>query len=126
MNKFRFLTSGESHGNSLNAIIEGLPSGLRIKEDIINADLARRQAGYGRGARMSIEQDTVKIKSGGRLGKPTGAPICIEIKNKDFSNWEDVMSTSALEYPTEEMTKRIEEWLETAEKLMMIRSCVFQ
>ena len=109
MNKFRFLTSGESHGKSLNAIIEGLPAGIRIKEDIINADLARRQAGYGRGARMKIENDTVEIKSGVRFGRTTGAPVCIEIKNKDYSNWEDVMAVTAFEYPTEQMIQKTEE-----------------
>lgn len=109
MKRFRFLTSGESHGKCLNAIIEGVPAGIRIKEDIINSDLARRQVGYGRGARMQIEKDTVEIKSGIRFGKTTGAPICLEIKNKDFSNWEDVMSTKSYEYPTEEMLRKIEE-----------------
>ena len=69
MKRFRFLTSGESHGKSLNAIIEGVPAGFRIKEDIINSDLAKRQVGYGRGARMKLEQDTVEIKSGVRLKK---------------------------------------------------------
>lgn len=109
MKRFRFLTSGESHGKCLNAIIEGVPAGIRIKPDIINADLARRQVGYGRGGRMNIEKDTVEIKSGIRFGKTTGAPICLEIKNKDFSNWEDVMSVIGYEYPTEDMLRKIEE-----------------
>ena len=109
MNKFRFLTAGESHGKCLTAIIEGVPAGFRIKTEIINKDLARRQAGYGRGQRMQIEKDTVEIKSGIRFGKTTGAPICLEIKNKDFSNWEDVMSVNSYDYPTEEMLKKIEE-----------------
>ena len=85
MKKFRFLTSGESHGKCLTAIIEGVPAGLRIKPEVINEDLKKRQAGYGRGARMQIENDVVEIKAGVRLGKTTGAPICIEIKNKDKS-----------------------------------------
>jgi len=106
---FRFLTSGESHGKCLNAIIEGVPAGFRIKTDIINQDLARRQVGYGRGDRMKIEKDTVEIKSGVRFGKTTGAPICLEIKNKDYSNWEDAMSTEGYDYPTEAMLKKIEE-----------------
>ena len=109
MKRFRFLTSGESHGKCLNAIIEGVPAGIRIKQDIINVDLARRQEGYGRGARMQIEKDSVEIKSGVRFGKTTGAPICLEIKNKDFSNWEDVMSTIGYDYPTEDMLRKIEE-----------------
>lgn len=109
MKRFRFLTSGESHGKCLNAIIEGVPAGIRIKPEIINTDLARRQVGYGRGGRMNIENDTVEIKSGVRFGKTTGAPICLEIKNKDFSNWEDVMSVIGYEYPTEDMLHKIEE-----------------
>jgi len=109
MKRFRFLTSGESHGKCLNAIIEGVPAGFRIKTDIINQDLARRQVGYGRGDRMKIEKDTVEIKSGVRFGKTTGAPICLEIKNKDYSNWEDAMSTEGYDYPTEAMLKKIEE-----------------
>ena len=84
MRRFRFLTSGESHGKCLNAIIEGVPAGFRIKTGIINEELALRQTGYGRGARMKIEKDTVEIKSGVRFGKTTGAPICLEIKNKDY------------------------------------------
>ncbi len=109
MKRFRFLTSGESHGKCLNAIIEGVPAGIRIKADIINEDLARRQVGYGRGGRMQIEKDTVEIKSGIRFGKTTGAPICLEIKNNDYINWQDVMSVEGYEYPTEDMLRKIEE-----------------
>lgn len=109
MERFRFLTSGESHGKCLNAIIEGIPAGFRIKASIINEDLARRQVGYGRGGRMKIEKDTVEIKSGVRFGKSTGAPICLEIKNKDFENWQDVMNTEHQDYPTQETLKKIEE-----------------
>ena len=105
MKKFRFLTSGESHGKCLNAII----AGIRIKKDLINQDLQRRQKGYGRGARMEIEHDEIEIKSGVRFGKSTGAPICLEIKNKDFANWEEVMDVNHYEYPTELMLKKIEE-----------------
>ena len=109
MDKFRFLTSGESHGKCLNAIIEGVPAGIRIKVSVINEDLARRQVGYGRGGRMKIEKDTVEIKSGVRFGKSTGAPICLEIKNKDFENWQDVMNTEYQEYPVQETLKKIRE-----------------
>ena len=109
MEKFRFLTSGESHGKCLNAIIEGVPAGFRIKASVINEDLARRQVGYGRGGRMKIENDTVEIKSGVRFGKSTGAPICLEIKNKDFENWQDVMNTEHQDYPAQETLKKIEE-----------------
>lgn len=109
MNKFRFLTSGESHGRCLTAIIEGIPAGFRIKTSVINEDLARRQVGYGRGARMKIEKDTVDIKSGVRFGKTTGAPICLEIKNKDYENWQDVMNTEKQDYPSEDTLRKIEE-----------------
>ena len=109
MEKFRFLTSGESHGKCLNAIIEGVPAGFRIKASVINEDLARRQVGYGRGGRMKIEKDTVEIKSGVRFGKSTGAPICLEIKNKDFENWQDVMNVEHQDYPVQETLKKIEE-----------------
>lgn len=92
MNKFRFLTSGESHGMCLNAIIEGMPSGVVIDKDFIDNELKRRQGGYGRGGRMQIETDKVLIKSGVRFGKTTGAPICLEIENKDWANWTVPMS----------------------------------
>ena len=109
MNRFRFLTSGESHGKCLTAIIEGVPAGFRIKSSVINEELARRQVGYGRGGRMKIEHDTVEIKSGIRFGKTTGAPICLEVQNKDFENWKDVMNTEHLDYPAQETLKKIEE-----------------
>lgn len=92
MNKFRFLTSGESHGMCLNAIIEGLPSNLVIDTEFVNSELARRQQGYGRGGRMQIETDKAVIKSGVRFGKTTGAPVCLEIENKDWKNWQIPMS----------------------------------
>ena len=91
MEKFRFLTAGESHGKCLTAIIEGLPSNLEIDVDFINAELKRRQGGYGRGGRMQIESDTVEITSGVRFGKTLGSPITLVIKNKDFENWQSVM-----------------------------------
>ena len=109
MNKFRFLTSGESHGKCLTAIVEGVPAGFRIKTSVINEDLARRQDGYGRGGRMKIEHDTVEIKSGIRFGKTTGAPICLEVKNKDYENWSDVMNVEQQDYPAQETIKKIEE-----------------
>lgn len=92
----RYLTSGESHGQCLNAIIEGFPSGIKIKEDFINEQLAKRQSGYGRGGRMKIETDTVKILSGVRFGITTGAPICLQIENKDWKNWTIPMSTTPI------------------------------
>lgn len=106
---FRFLTSGESHGKSLNAIIEGIPAGFKISEEEINKDLKRRQGGYGRGLRMSIEHDTVEIKSGVRFGKTTGAPICLEIKNKDFENWKLPMCSSEVDFNDVEVLRKIAE-----------------
>lgn len=90
---FRFLTSGESHGKVLNAIVEGIPAGFTINPDDINNLLHRRQLGYGRGNRMKIERDRVTFNSGIRHGVTTGAPICLEIPNKDWKNWEIPMST---------------------------------
>ncbi len=94
----RFLTSGESHGKCLNAIIEGIGSGYFLDLDFINNELKNRQQGKGRGGRMKIETDTIEIKSGVRFQKTTGAPICIEIKNKDFENWKIPMSTEEFDY----------------------------
>ena len=95
MQKFRFLTAGESHGKALTAIIEGVPAGFTIDEEFINNELKRRQGGYGRGDRMKIESDTVEITSGVRFGKTLGSPITLVIKNRDFENWQKIMSTSA-------------------------------
>jgi chorismate synthase len=88
----RFSTAGESHGEALVAIVEGIPAGLIIDVDKINLDLARRQKGYGRGKRMSIETDKVKILSGIRHSRALGSPIAMLIFNKDFKNWQNIMS----------------------------------
>ncbi len=89
---FRYLTAGESHGPQLTAVIEGIPAGMRIKEETINNDLARRQGGYGRGGRMQIERDTVEFMSGIRWGETIGSPITLCIKNRDWANWQEKMS----------------------------------
>ncbi len=81
----RYLTAGESHGEALMAILEGLPSGLRMAKETIDSELARRQAGYGRGARMQIEKDKVKIISGLHKGLTIGSPLGMLIENRDFS-----------------------------------------
>ncbi len=94
---FRFLTSGESHGQCLNAIIEGVPAGVSIDTAFINKELSRRQVGYGRGGRMIIEKDTVKILSGVRHGKSMGSPILLQIENKDWQNWVIPMNPSEVE-----------------------------
>lgn len=87
MEKFRFLTAGESHGKCLTAIIEGLPAGIEIDIDFINEELKRRQQGYGRGGRMKIECDTVEITSGVRFGKTLGSPLTMVVQNRDFESW---------------------------------------
>lgn len=92
MTTFRYLTAGESHGKCLTAIIDGLPSGLTVDIDFINAELKSRQQGYGRGNRQIIETDTVEITSGVRFGKTIGSPITLVIQNKDFESWQKVMS----------------------------------
>jgi len=88
----RFLTSGESHGKALTGILEGIPSGLFVSADNIDKDLRRRQGGYGRGGRMKIESDNAEILSGVRFGRTVGSPISILIENKDWENWQDIMS----------------------------------
>lgn len=93
MSKFRYLTAGESHGPQLSAIIEGLPAGMHISVDTLNQDLYRRQQGYGRGDRMKIERDTVQLLSGVRWGETIGAPVTLVVKNRDWENWSEKMST---------------------------------
>ena len=90
--KLRYLTSGESHGKALLCIIDGICSGLSISKEDINKDLLRRQKGYGRGGRMKIESDSAQILSGARWGKTIGSPITLLIENKDWQNWQEIMS----------------------------------
>ena len=85
----RFLTAGESHGPALIGIVEGLPAGLRIEPELIDRDLARRQMGVGRSARMRIEHDRVEIVSGVMKGQTIGAPVALKIENLDYANWKD-------------------------------------
>ena len=92
----RFLTAGESHGEMLMGIIEGMPAGLLIRVTDIDRDLARRQIGYGRGNRMKIEKDQVKIYAGVRWGRTLGSPIGLMIRNKDWENWRDKMSADPM------------------------------
>lgn len=92
MTILRYLTAGESHGPCLTAIVEGMPSGLEISKELIDRALARRQQGYGRGGRMRIEQDQVEILSGIRFGQTLGSPITLQIRNKDWENWQDRMA----------------------------------
>ena len=96
MGRFRFLTSGESHGQALGTIVEGVPAGLPLTADAIALDLARRQRGYGRGARQTIEQDRAEILSGVRHGLTLGSPIQLLVQNRDWANWTQVMAVEPL------------------------------
>lgn len=89
---FRYFTAGESHGPCLTAIIEGLPSGLKIDINAVNEEMAKRQRGYGRGGRMLIEQDKAAVLSGVRFGCTLGSPVTLSVANKDWTNWEERMS----------------------------------
>jgi chorismate synthase len=89
---FRWLTAGESHGRALVAICEGVPAGVRVSTQDVAAALARRRAGYGRGARMSFEQDEVELTGGVRHGRTLGGPVAIRVANTEWPKWETVMS----------------------------------
>lgn len=91
MRHFRWMTGGESHGPRLTAIIEGLPAGLPLLAEHIDEDLGRRQRGYGRGARMKIEQDRVQFTAGVRGGETLGSPLVLQVENRDFANWTERM-----------------------------------
>lgn len=88
----RYLSAGESHGPALTAVIEGLPAGLPLTAEYIDFQLKRRQGGYGRGKRMSIEQDQVELLAGVRGGLTLGTPVCLQIRNKDWENWTQTMA----------------------------------
>src|SRR5437763_373370 len=87
-----FRTAGESHGQALIALIEGIPAHLRIDFDFIDNELKRRQGGYGRGGRMKIESDRAQMLSGVRHGETIGSPIAMLIENKDWANWSEIMA----------------------------------
>ena len=93
----RFFTAGESHGPRLTAIIEGLPAGLPLQASDINVELKRRQGGYGRGGRMKIESDQVEITSGLRHGKTLGSPLTLNVTNRDFSHWTEIMAAEEVD-----------------------------
>ena len=93
MGQLRFITGGESHGAALTAILDGMPAGLRVAREVIDAQLARRQQGYGRGDRMKIETDRVAVLSGLRFGETLGSPITLQVVNHDFANWTERMAS---------------------------------
>ena len=103
LSKLKFLTAGESHGKGLLGVLDGMPAGLDISEDYIDAQLSRRQMGHGRGGRMKIEKDHGEIWSGVRHGKTLGSPVGILVENKDWKNWTKKMSIE----PVKENTKRV-------------------
>ena len=103
LSKLKFLTAGESHGKGLLGVLDGMPAGLDISEDYIDAQLSRRQMGHGRGGRMKIEKDHGEIWSGVRHGKTLGSPVGILVENKDWKNWTKKMSIE----PVKESTKRV-------------------
>src|SRR5688572_32312749 len=87
----RFLSAGESHGQALVITLDGVPAGLQVDIDALNAQLRRRQGGYGRGRRMAIESDRAEILAGVRRGRTTGAPVAMLIRNRDWVNWQQTM-----------------------------------
>lgn len=106
MTRFRFTTAGESHGPALTAIVEGVPAGVPIDGARIDAELRRRQGGYGRGGRMRIESDRAEILSGVRHGETLGSPITLQVRNRDWENWTVAMSAAAPEGEIDEETLR--------------------
>ena len=103
MGTIRYLTAGESHGQGLVGILEGIPAGLEITEEDIAVDLKRRQMGHGRGGRMKIEQDKAQIFSGVRFGKTLGSPIALILENKDWKNWQTKMSVKDIDESIKEV-----------------------
>src|SRR5690625_1000664 len=103
----RFLTSGESHGPKLSAIVEGFPANLEIDKERMTNELIKRQGGYGRGRRMQIEKDTFQFGSGIRHAKTLGSPIMIEIINDDFKHWSKIMGSDPLTPEEAESMRRV-------------------
>jgi chorismate synthase len=105
MSRLRWITAGESHGPRLTTIVEGIPAGLGLLAEDVDADLARRQRGYGRGGRMKIETDRVELVAGVRGGETLGSPIAMSIANRDHANWLDRMSPAPMASPPEKLTR---------------------
>ena len=93
MSSFHFVTAGESHGPALTAVVQGMPAGVSVDAERIDAELRRRQGGYGRGGRMRIESDRAEILSGIRHGQTLGSPIALQVRNRDWANWTKAMSS---------------------------------
>jgi chorismate synthase len=105
MSRLRWVTTGESHGPRLTAIVEGVPAGLALLAEDVDVDLARRQRGYGRGGRMKIETDRVEFTAGVRGGETLGSPIGMSIANRDYANWTDRMSPAPMPTAPEALTR---------------------
>src|ERR1700716_2385794 len=101
----RLLTAGESHGERLTVILDGVPAGLTVREEDLARDLTRRQGGHGRGGRMAIEHDQAHIVAGVRGGLTLGSPITLEIANRDWENWRQVMAVDAAEVKRKPITR---------------------
>jgi chorismate synthase len=97
------ITAGESHGPGLTCIVEGMPAGLLLDREVLDRDLARRQLGHGRGGRMKIESDRATVTAGVRHGRTLGGPICLQVANRDYANWEERMSPWPVEAETAEV-----------------------
>ncbi|HEX5971780.1 MAG TPA: chorismate synthase [Gemmatimonadaceae bacterium] len=102
----RFTTAGESHGQALVSILEGMPAGVPLLAADVDAELARRQQGYGRGRRMQIERDTAELLSGVRAGETIGSPIAMLIRNRDWKNWQEIMDPAPREADSEAPRRR--------------------
>ena len=102
----RFVTAGESHGPALVSVLEGVPAGLPLLAANVNADLARRQQGYGRGRRMQIERDDVEFLSGVRAGETLGSPVAMLIRNRDWKNWQEIMDPAPRDADADGARKR--------------------
>ena len=102
----RFITAGESHGQALVSVLEGMPAGVPLLAAHVDADLARRQQGYGRGRRMQIERDAVEFLSGVRAGETIGSPISMLIQNRDWKNWREIMDPAPREDDAEGQLRR--------------------
>jgi chorismate synthase len=96
-------TAGESHGPGLTCIVEGMPAGLELDREALDRDLARRQLGHGRGGRMKIESDRATVTAGVRHGRTLGGPICLQVQNRDYANWEERMNPWPVEAKSAEV-----------------------
>jgi chorismate synthase len=97
------ITAGESHGPGLTCIVQGMPAGLALDRDVLDRDLARRQLGHGRGGRMKIESDRATVTAGVRHGRTLGGPICLQVANRDYANWEERMNPWPVDADTAEV-----------------------